>query len=227
MLLLGNTKLGKKIWHFSLPAIETCPGRSPTCSRECYAMRYRYKTDSVNRSLWMQYERSKQDNFVRRMLMFIELNVCDLVRLHVAGDFYDEVYIQKWFEIVEQAPAAKFYTYTRSWAVPDYFDPLVALGRLPNMDLWFSFDRDMPAPPATKGVRTAYLSVNPEDQPPKGTNLVFRDYKKPPARFLNNVRVCSYEDGFPEKTSCSKCRLCYANAQIEQHPQEIELCLLT
>jgi hypothetical protein len=51
LLTLGNTKLGPGlIWSFSLPAIDTCPGKSELCGGEhgaCYATKGRYLTPSV------------------------------------------------------------------------------------------------------------------------------------------------------------------------------------
>ena len=38
----GNGKLGEGIYTFSLPAVQTCPGSTPTCRRECYATRGRF-----------------------------------------------------------------------------------------------------------------------------------------------------------------------------------------
>jgi len=37
LLTRGNGKLGEGIRAWSLPAVETCPGRSDLCARVCYA----------------------------------------------------------------------------------------------------------------------------------------------------------------------------------------------
>lgn len=35
LLAMGNGKLGQSIYHFDLPAVFTCPGRSAVCERVC------------------------------------------------------------------------------------------------------------------------------------------------------------------------------------------------
>jgi hypothetical protein len=37
LLVRGNRKLGESVHSFSVPAVDTCPGRSAPCERACYA----------------------------------------------------------------------------------------------------------------------------------------------------------------------------------------------
>ena len=39
LLKIGNEKLGKLIWDFSLPPVESCPD-CESCKLDCYAVRY-------------------------------------------------------------------------------------------------------------------------------------------------------------------------------------------
>jgi hypothetical protein len=47
LLSKGNGKLGENIHHWSIPAVETCPGRSGICETHCYARSGRYRTDII------------------------------------------------------------------------------------------------------------------------------------------------------------------------------------
>ena len=53
-------------------------------------------------------------------------------------------------------------------AVPAILDVHVAMARLPNLQLWFSADRDTGLPESVPdGFRVAWLMTNPEDAPPR------------------------------------------------------------
>lgn len=137
-------------------------------------------------------------------------NFVHVLRIHVAGDFYSEEYIDNWIEIIRRSPGVVFFGYTRTWAVPDYAAAIRRLSRESNMRLWLSFDRLMPAPPKWPGVRRAYLSMNDEDQPRVKVDLVFRD--KPHLSIMKRstygALVCPYENNVTE-TTCSKCSICW------------------
>ena len=51
LLSRGNGKLGEGIHAWSLPAIDSCPGRSDLCSRVCYARSGRFKTRTMQSRL--------------------------------------------------------------------------------------------------------------------------------------------------------------------------------
>lgn len=138
-------------------------------------------------------------------------NFVQVMRPHVVGDYYDGVYIRKWIDIVKRSPRVTFFTYTRTWAVQEYFDAIVELGRLPNMQLWFSFDRDMEVPPRIKGFKRCYLSVSDDDQPACKVDLIFRDDRRTVMkRGKYRALVCPYDNGVT-KTTCSKCGVCWRN----------------
>src|SRR5262245_47254846 len=103
LLQQGNTKLGENIYHFSLPAWETCPGRSAAC-RVCYARQGRYRTYVVRDVLHRSFQASLDDGFAQRMIREVHRRWCRVVRIHIAGDFYDSDYASKWVEIVRRCP---------------------------------------------------------------------------------------------------------------------------
>ena len=72
LLQLGNSKLGRAIHVWSLPALDTCPGSTSTCRHLCYATRHRFRFESVQRRLAWNLRRSRDADFVDRM--------CDEIR---------------------------------------------------------------------------------------------------------------------------------------------------
>jgi hypothetical protein len=121
MLAKGNVKLGKEglIWNFSIPAIFTCPGKTPTCTKLCYANRGFYWYQNVQDSLWSNYQATLAADFVDMMLALLVLRKVRVCRIHVAGDFYSFDYARKWSEVIARLPATRFYLYTRSWRVAE------------------------------------------------------------------------------------------------------------
>ena len=149
-------------------------------------------------------------------------NFVRVFRPHVVGDFYNGRYIRKWINIVKRSPQVAFYTYTRTWVVPEYFDAIIELGRLPNMQMWLSFDQTMPVPPRTRGIERCYLAVDDEDQPPRKVDLVFRNSRRTVMQQAKyGSLVCLYEDGVTE-TNCSKCGVCWrkANGKFDRNRHE-------
>ena len=100
------------------------------------------------------------------------------------------------------------------------------LGRLPNLALWYSADRDTGLPgnlPPT--VRVAYLLTAADERPPPEADLVFRTpaLRKQPAIEVAGVPVCPAENGLLPSATCDRCRLCWRPAA----PQRRALPVLT
>jgi hypothetical protein len=135
----GNNKLGA-IVNFSIPAIKTCPGKTKFCSSVCYADKgyFKFHEKIYNNN----YEQSKHPDFIKTAIKDLKNIKPKIVRIHVAGDFYDADYIEKWMQIVKACPEIKFYCYTRSWSIPELRNKLEHLRQLPNIHLWYSVDYD-------------------------------------------------------------------------------------
>ncbi len=123
MLGMGNRKLGDVVYTFSLPAVLTCPGRSKLCEKVCYALRGHMRMVLDAGHYHRKLEAANQADFADRMVREIRFRQCQLVRIHVAGDFYSPEYVRKWVEIVEASPQTKFFVYTRSWRVAEIRQP--------------------------------------------------------------------------------------------------------
>lgn len=147
LLKLGtNTKLGKGIAGFSIPAVTTCPGRTKLCEGICYATSGFFRFKNVRNSLETSYEASRERQFAVRIGQELRRrSSIKAVRIHPAGDFYSNEYTQKWIEIVRDNPDTQFWAYTRSWRRPDLVLKLNALSKLPNIELFASIDEETKA----------------------------------------------------------------------------------
>lgn len=142
----STSKLGSRdrIWWFNLPSRLTCPGKSGPCSRHCYAARLEAWRPSVRERYQQNYVLSQQEDFVERMRDSIHQHHAQVIRIHSAGDFYDENYARKWLEIIQSARGVSYYCYSRSWRV---------LPLLPFLSRWQSCPTCVPGfPPNTKPV---------------------------------------------------------------------------
>lgn len=157
-ITLGNRKVGK-VYTFSLPSFETCPGATDWCRQHCYAHRYeKFRPnvqDAYRRNLEISLDPAK---LVNRVLNVLPLHASHM-RIHVAGDFYSVPYIDAWRLIVHLRPHTKFWAYTRSWVIPELLDALEQLRSLPNIELFASIDPGMPNP--TEHWRVAYIEDDP------------------------------------------------------------------
>ncbi len=158
LLVLGNTKLGENIHQWSIPAVQTCPGRSAVCEAVCYASSGRFVMAPVQARLKENLEVSRRGDFVARMVKEIKRRWVQVCRVHVSGDFYSEDYSAKWLQVFLQCPKPIFYAYTRSWRVAAIEPVLRDMAQLPNVRLWFSADRETGLPSILPtGVRVAWL----------------------------------------------------------------------
>jgi hypothetical protein len=211
MLSKGNHKLGEDglIWTFSIPAIHTCPGSTSVCQRLCYANHGHYWWPSVQDALWRNFRASKLPGFAGAMVQLIRRHRARVVRVHVAGDFYDAGYTAKWYEIMAMCPKTTFYAYTRSWRLPALRAVLEDLATLDNLQLWWSADAEAAPNQVPPRVRVAYLSAH--DEPPVGhADLVFRADENGIVKRLGGALVCPVENGITE-TTCAQCRQCFTD----------------
>jgi hypothetical protein len=209
LLQLGNTKLGEGIYTFSLPAIATCPGASPSCRRECYALRGRFIF--LRRAYRRYLAASQEPGFAARMIREIRRRWAGCVRIHVSGDFYSAEYVRKWAAVAHACPTTRFFAYTRSWRNPDIATALAELSRCPNVRLWYSCDQDTGIPSRVpRRVKLAWMQTSADDTPTRA-DLVFRvrRLRHTVAKRVALAVVCPAENGATgHRTDCGRCRLC-------------------
>ncbi len=134
-----NSKVGV-LPSFSLPVLQTCPGKTEFCRRLCYGLRGRFTHQKMREIYQNNLKASKQAGFVERIVREISKSKTEAFRLHVVGDFYSVEYLEKWIEIANRLPNVKFFGSTRSWRVPELRKTLERFRDLPNVYLRASID---------------------------------------------------------------------------------------
>lgn len=143
--LVPNKETAFIIWN--LPAVMTCPYRTPMCEKFCYARKAETAYPTCKPARMRNFDDSRKADFVERMTYTI-LSVrrgCRsknlVVRIHESGDFYNAAYTAAWLEIMERCKGERitFIAYTKSFT---YFDGV----KLPaNFSLRASLWDDTPA----------------------------------------------------------------------------------
>lgn len=142
-----------------LPGMVTCPGRTPTCTRDCYAVNlekiYRGVSAVLEGNLKALLEAGTVDGMAALLAAMVDsfLADCDRVerrtgtavdrvfRIHWDGDFFSLDYAAAWRRVIADRPEVTFWCYTRSFD-PSKLDVLPVLEGLPNLKLYLSADRD-------------------------------------------------------------------------------------
>jgi len=233
----GNNKLGDRVFSFNIPAKLTCPGMTKTCGEKCYAYNYMRAYTNVDKKYKRNLAFANGDEFVMHMIE--EIPDCCEFRIHVSGDFYSPEYVYRWIEIAANRPDVTFYTYTRSWLIPDIWDVIVTLAALANVNVNLSVDQDT-GKPHLDSYRWCYLTD--DDTAPEWMrmgDIIFRsnhggqkkkrrndvakgidpDIRAPLIHKISDATVCPLERGkeMPKSFSCSRCHLCVEKPQIPQH----------
>lgn len=210
LLTAGNEKLSAGVWHFDLPAVSTCPGRSAMCTSRCYARRGRFAFPQVKERFAWNYAQSKRDDFADRMVRELYRKGVILMRFHVSGDIFSPGYAKKVLDIIRRSEHCTFWFYTRSWRVPAILPVLREISALSNCKVWLSADAETGYPTdVPEGARVAWMQTEEEDGC-EDADLVFLD--RPLRKFeLTLANVCPAETpkGKEKGTTCATCRKCW------------------
>lgn len=123
---------------WSLPCRVTCPYATELCKKKCFAKKnetFQGVRDSRQKNL----EETKKDTFVKDMINHLEYHLNRpktngkriFVRIHTSGDFYNEEYFEKWYQIARHFKGNEkilFQAYTKSiiyvyeWIKGDFQD---------------------------------------------------------------------------------------------------------
>lgn len=217
MLQPGNSKLGPLVRQFSLPAVQTCPGRTKACEKFCYAQDGFFNMPCVRASLLAAEAETRKKGFSQKMIQEILRKKVRTVRIHVSGDFYSAEYVRKWIAIAKRCTDTRFYAYTRSWRKATILPVLLEFAALTNVSLWWSTDAETAVlngkPPVADSVRVAHAAEDYEDHVPVYANLLFRVQRDTLEKFRNGCLVCPAENGMVYPTSfghmtCTDCKIC-------------------
>lgn len=134
MLTNGNSKLGKDIYAFGLPAIKTCFHATSECLRYCYAKKGSFLAPNPKAYYTANYKHSQASDFVKQMNGEIAAVHPNYIRIHPSGDFYSQEYFDKWIQIAKDNPSVHFLSYTRNYDL--------RVENLPsNFALYYSLDK--------------------------------------------------------------------------------------
>lgn len=225
----ANKKLGLLPSWSIIVAAYVCIGRTRLCWKYCYARKHHFVMASMIETLKRNYEFSKSAEFVPWMHKRLEDLNCRVFRIHVAGDFYNPEYTEKWLRIVQRRQEIIFLCYTRSWSDPDVRGVLRKLAQLPNMRLWLSADsQNWPVRVRIPGSRIAYMAVSDEDArraclAKRTPDIVFRTNRHSIRKEFNGVIVCPAENGIrlDAPITCTTCGLCWNLNQPQ--PERLKL----
>ena len=151
----GNAKLDKSIYTFSLPAGHSCPfafeckasadrntGKITDGKDQifrCFSASSEAVYTSARNSRWKNFDLLKVCNTKKQMVELITLSLpskANKFRVHVSGDFFNQMYFDAWMQVAKNNPNKKFYAYTKSipyWVkrkddIPDNFELTGSLG---------------------------------------------------------------------------------------------------
>jgi len=182
LLTPGNSKIGRKILSFSLPAKKTCKP-SKWCQEKCYACKGLFLVfqDRISKCYERNYQASLSDTFVNEInTELAKKRNPSYIRIHASGDFYSPEYIKKWAQIIKDNPRHKFLAFTKRM---DFEKELIELSLLDNVAVYQSID-------STIEYRSKYLR-----------KAVIDDYG-----YDSNPRTFIKCSG-----SCSDCLICWKN----------------
>lgn len=211
LIVQGNDKLAAGIWHFDVPPVRTCPGRSKTCSEACYARKGHFHLPQVKERLDWAFKQSKRDDFAEKMIDEVYRKGVLVFRWHVAGDVYSPAYAIKLFTVMKESPQCSFFLYTRSWRVKTIEPHLRAMSFLPNARIWYSADHETgTSPNLPESVRVAWMQTELDDEP-ADADLVFRlpKLRRMPLPLAATVCPTETPEGRARGTTCSTCQFCW------------------
>lgn len=133
----GNQKLGETIVTFSIPSGYTCPGAKACLSKahadtgkitdgpqiqfRCFSATQESAFRNVRNLRWHNYDLLTKEKDQGKLVAMLSDGLDRVVtrkivavRVHVAGDFFSQLYFDAWMEVATKYPELKFYAYTKS-----------------------------------------------------------------------------------------------------------------
>ena len=147
----GNSKLGN-VPNLSLPPITSCRQDVP-CHSKCYAQKF-YRMYPNVRAAWdsnMKLYDEDPDRFFHDLIVWLTLKTPERFRLHVSGDFPDEMYFIRMCEVFEKQRGTQCLVFTKRYDFPLRIAP-------PNMKVVVSLWPGLDTPEIAEDLPCAYLS---------------------------------------------------------------------
>lgn len=174
----GNKKLKKlDTVSFNIPAFrsadgfKTCP-KAGLCATVCYARQGHYIMSHVQATREFNLSKARGSKIALIKMLTEDLRKIKnkIIRVHDSGDFFDQAYMNAWFEVASRFPEKRFYAYTKSLHLnrakqPSNFQIIQSVGGLMDNKIdqtqshsrIFTDEKDMLA--------AGYVDGNYNDQP--------------------------------------------------------------
>jgi hypothetical protein len=133
---VGNSKLGKTIGTFSLPAGFSCPSANECLAKAvknketgkvsiqsgpemkfwCFAAGDEAKYPSTYKARHHNFDilRGLKHSADMAEIIHLSLPKQNIIRVHVSGDFFNQNYFDAWMQVAKRNPTKLFYAYTKS-----------------------------------------------------------------------------------------------------------------
>ena len=131
---VGNAKLLlANIRTFSLPSGHSCPSADECMSKadrvtgtivdgidmlfRCFSATDEARSTNARNARWHNFDLLRQCQSVDEMVTLIKLSLpCSygVIRIHVSGDYYNQMYFDAWCIVARDTPNIHFYSYTKS-----------------------------------------------------------------------------------------------------------------
>jgi len=110
-----NSKLGRKIFAFDLPAVVSCPDSSE-CSKICYANKgtFLFKSTRISNEYNFAIALTDLTYLKSELIKEIEKKNIKFIRIHSSGDFYSKEYFLMWCDIAAKFKNLKIFTYSKA-----------------------------------------------------------------------------------------------------------------
>lgn len=128
----GNSKIDRSCLIFNLPTA-ICNGEHKQC-KKCYALKAERNYPPVLPCRTNNFNKSKSNKFVKKVTEKLKKTSKKFMRIHEAGDFYSQIYIDKWKEIIQNNPEKMFFAFTKKYRKFDFSE----IEALPNFNLIIS-----------------------------------------------------------------------------------------
>jgi hypothetical protein len=140
----GNSKIKGNVLVFSLPPIDTCPNCSE-CAKTCYAMKaqrmyantrkYRAENFELAKNNREELMKLLSDQIQKKFNATKKRNEELVVRIHEAGDFFSQDYLNLWTALAFRFPDVSFWGYTKTRHLWNF----TVADKMPNLNIINSF----------------------------------------------------------------------------------------
>ena len=121
----NNSKLGKGIYSFDLPAVISCPD-SDSCFKTCYANKgsFLYKSTKVSNTYNYIIALHDINHLKSELIREIKINDIRTIRIHSSGDFFSKEYFLLWVAIANKfKDTLKIFTYSKAPQIENFTLP--------------------------------------------------------------------------------------------------------